>query len=183
MKREVQIIKESDNPYIVKMIEHYEDENYICLVIEHMDCFLSDIFDDWKPLLRESKVKNVFHQMALAVEYCHQNEQINSNIGLKSFLVKIDEEDNNISVKLHDFYNTKFQIKMYYLPWKHIEQSELSGVPQAPEILQGKTNWVTPAIDCYALGLLLFQLLTHRTIKKSRLAINSNRPIIQTVSL
>ena len=66
---EIQILKQLDHPNIIKLIDIFEDEKYLFLVIELMEGGeLNDIIGD---RLKEDDAKELIRLLIDAIRYCH----------------------------------------------------------------------------------------------------------------
>ena len=66
---EIQILKQLDHPNIIKLIDIFEDEKYLFLVIELMEGGeLNDIIND---RLKEDDARELIRLLIDAIRYCH----------------------------------------------------------------------------------------------------------------
>ena len=66
---EIQILKQLDHPNIIKLIDIFEDEKYLFLVIELMEGGeLNDILGD---RFKEDDAKELIRLLIDAIRYCH----------------------------------------------------------------------------------------------------------------
>lgn len=94
--------------------------------------------------------------MVAAVNHLHQNSIIHRDVKLENFLIDQDRSQKNmIIVKLIDF-----GLAVFYD--RNNKPSKKCGTlyAMAPEIFTQKTY--DEKVDCWALGIVLFQLLTNR---------------------
>lgn len=101
-----------------------------------------------KGFLGEEEARDIFHQVVSAVAYCHNQKIIHRDLKLENIL-KVDNESN--VVKIVDFgisglyAGRKSQVtkagSIFYLP---------------PEIFEKKNVNASPALDIWALGIILY---------------------------
>jgi serine/threonine protein kinase len=66
---EIQILKQLDHPNIIKLIDIFEDDKYLFLVIELMEGGeLNDIISE---RLKEEDAKELIRLLIDAIRYCH----------------------------------------------------------------------------------------------------------------
>lgn len=126
----------------------------MCIVQELMEADVRSYFCGDIDLLTETNVRKLFHQMAQAIAYCHRSNVIHRDVKLENFLIKKAENGEYI-IKLADF-----GIACEYYPEEENRTREKSGslLGVAPEILT--SDQFCPKIDCWALGVILYELLT-----------------------
>lgn len=113
-------------------------------------CDFRDLKNTLKYPIEEKATKEIFYQMLSAVNHLHKNKIIHRDIKLENFL--IGSNLNQIKLidfglcKLHDSDKDKTQ--------------DFCGtvITVAPEILKQKRY--DYKVDCWALGIILFELLT-----------------------
>lgn len=90
--------------------------------------------------------------MLLAVDHLHSNSIVHRDIKMENFLVGSQIED----IKLIDF-----GLSLKTSDKKALCNTELVGTLEylAPEIL--KAQGYSTKVDCYSLGIILFELLTN----------------------
>ena len=71
MTTEIEILKQIDHPNIIKLYEVFEDENYICLVIELMEGGeLFELFYEQKRF-SEDQAREIVKILIESIRYCH----------------------------------------------------------------------------------------------------------------
>ena len=71
MNTEIEILKQIDHPNIIKLYDVYEDEKYICLVIELMEGGeLFDLIHEQKRF-SEEQAQEIIKILIDSVRYCH----------------------------------------------------------------------------------------------------------------
>ena len=87
----------------MKLQDHYQDEDTLCLVMDLMTDDLRNIVNNNNGPLEEAFAQKLFKQMIEAVHYCHQIKIVHRDIKLENFLIDLDQETNTIQIKLTDF--------------------------------------------------------------------------------
>lgn len=143
--REIQIHKNLKHENIVQMINCFEDEERVYIVLEHASKGnLFRIIRRAKGLSEENSWK-YFTQTCLGIKYLHDNGIIHRDLKPENILI---DEDNN--VKICDF------------GWC-VQSNEIRNTfcgtleYMAPEMLQNKGH--TYHVDLWALGILLYELV------------------------
>jgi len=148
-RREVKILYELRHPKIIRIRGHFEDKEYVYLVLEYISG--RDLSKHIKTELpgRETVV-DIMKQIIRAVKYCHRKELVHRDIKLANILI-----DKNMKIKLTDFGLCALMEESYdgYF-------YDTAGTPRytAPEILE--ENGYDESIDVWGIGIILFILLT-----------------------
>lgn len=89
LKNEIKILISLDHPGIVKLIDIYEDANYICLVMELMTGgdLLDQIIQKEAVPFSESETREAVKVIIDAVEYCHQKGIVHRDIKPENLLL------------------------------------------------------------------------------------------------
>jgi hypothetical protein len=71
MEVEIAVLKQIDHPNVIKLLDFFEDEKYLCLVIELMEG--GELYDYVKEKnhLSEGEAKEIVRIMIDALSYCH----------------------------------------------------------------------------------------------------------------
>ena len=149
-RREVEVIKKADCPFIAQFYECYEDDKYFHLVTEY--CNGGDLvtFVQKKGGIEEELAKKFFWQAATAVNYLHFFGVVHRDLKLENFLLVKDHEDNT-DIKLIDFgFATNFRDKDLLSPVG-------TAYYVAPEILDKSYSY---KCDVWSLGVVLYMMVT-----------------------
>ncbi|GMF23483.1 unnamed protein product [Phytophthora fragariaefolia] len=149
--REQVIHKGLDHPHIVKLLDVYEDDGAHYFILERADSGSLNTMITGSGI-EESKCREFFHQLLLALEYLHGNNIVHHDI--KPHNVLLDDE--GATVKLCDFGASRaFDAHQTSLPFAGIFGT-VGYI--APELLDGKPSY-GPAIDMFSAGILLFEMV------------------------
>ncbi|KAH8853626.1 Serine/threonine-protein kinase MARK2 [Schistosoma japonicum] len=148
LKREITIMKMTNHPNIVKLLEIIENEDVLCLVMEYASG--GEIFDylvaNGKMCEKKARVK--FRQLLSAMQYCHAKRIVHRDLKAENILL-----DKNLNVKVADFglANT-FECDQ--------RLTTFCGSPPyaAPELFLG-IPYYGPSVDIWSLGVILFTLV------------------------
>jgi serine/threonine-protein kinase len=152
---ERQILATLDHPNIARLLDGGTTEDGLpYIVMEHIDGVPVDVYCDRRRLSLDERI-DLFERICSAVHYAHQNLIVHRDIKPSNILVT----DDGIP-KLLDFGIAK-QIDAHGMPTDGLTRDGFAMMtPEnaTPEQLLG--NPVTTATDVYALGVLLYRLLT-----------------------
>mmetsp|Transcript_32777 Transcript_32777/g.87990 ORF Transcript_32777/g.87990 Transcript_32777/m.87990 type:complete len:570 (-) Transcript_32777:44-1753(-) len=145
---EVEIYLAMDHPHIARLVDVYETEEYIYLVMECMEG--GELFDRVTELKRfsERDAANTTWQMLLALNYIHSRNIVHRDLKLENFLYDKKGSDH---LKLIDFGFSKIHEHNIMM---QVSCGTLSYV--APEVLNGA---YTKQCDLWSLGVIVFVLL------------------------
>lgn len=153
-KTEIDLLRATDHPNIIKLYDIYEDKHYIYLIME--ECLGGEFFDR---LARRSKELNmytekdaarIFKQILEAVNYLHAHGVCHRDLKPENILFSTIEE--NSPIKLIDFGLSKIF---------NSEDNTMKGTVgttfyMAPEVITGNYN---EKCDVWACGVILYIML------------------------
>ena len=146
------IMKELNNKNIIKILDYFEDENYIFIVMEYINGGNLYSFIKKRMKLKEKMAKYIFKQIISAINYIHKHNIVHKDIKLENILLDI-----NHGIKICDFGIAKkvnSPDQLFY---------GISGTPlyMAPEIFY-KSNFGYKGfpVDAWASGIALYIMLS-----------------------
>jgi serine/threonine protein kinase len=153
------ILATLDHPSIARLIDSGElEDGTPYLVMEHVAGESIDVFCDSRTLFVRERLE-LFVQVCVAVQYAHRNLVVHRDI--KSSNIFVTDEG---VPKLLDFGIAKLlapESLSHTVPVTRLQERILTPENAAPEQVLGRP--ITTATDIYALGVLLYQLLTGRS--------------------
>ena len=151
IRREIRLLKTLKHPHIVRLYESIEDVSYIYMIMEYLKggSLFSYIRSKDKHRLSEFETRQLFGQITDAVNYCHRKGIIHRDLKLQNILL-----DENRNIKIIDF---GFAVQVQ----PTTKLAMYCGTPNymAPEIIC-RDNYSGPAADIWALGVILYVMLT-----------------------
>lgn len=155
IQREIALLSSIDHHGVMKMVDYYEDEDYVHIVTEKYTG--GDLFDEIVNnttnygCLDEDQAARIIKSILEAVQYLHENDIVHRDIKPENVMFA-DEEGS--SVKLIDF----------GLSRKHCTKNEgfmknQVGTPyyMSPDVIQGKYD---RSCDLWSIGVVAYILLT-----------------------
>ena len=157
--REARTIARLHHPHILPLIEFGDEKGVLYLVMPFIEGgTLTSYLRRNVPSLHE--ISTMFQQLLDAVEYAHEEGLIHRDIKSSNVLLEMRRSGSPPYVYLADFGLVRTAQQMEY------EQAgkpiPLDQVPGTPHYMAPEQTWgvVTTATDIYALGVLLYQMLT-----------------------
>ena len=155
-EREINILKKSDHPNIIKLYEIFESKRSLYLIME--ECKGGEVFDriiehiQNKKMYTEKDAANMFEQMMSAVEYCHNNGICHRDLKPENLLyLNLGSEVNN-PIKVIDF-----GLSQVISPDRKLKTKVGTAYYVAPEILKGS---YTEKCDIWSAGVILYIFLS-----------------------
>lgn len=151
-RNEIEILKVCQHPSIIRLLDIFENETDIYLVMEYMKG--GDLFDYLQRrdfTIPESLACNFAHQIATAIFYLHSYGVAHRDLKPENIIVSDDSE--HPEIKITDFGLSKI-----------VGPKETSKEPfgtlsyAAPEILQGLQY--NKAVDIWSFGIIVFLILS-----------------------
>jgi eukaryotic-like serine/threonine-protein kinase len=147
------------HPCIARLIDSGDlEDGTPYLVMEHVDGEFIDAYCDQRTLFIRERLE-LFVQVCAAVQFAHRNLVVHRDIKAANILVTPDG-----TPKLLDFGIAKLlapESLSHTVPVTRLQERILTPENAAPEQVLGRP--ITTATDIYALGVLLYQLLTGRS--------------------
>ena len=165
LKKEINIMSKCDHPNIIKLIEIYEDNRQLDLIME--ECLGGTLFDrllkkmeDDDETFSEKDAAIIFKQIVSAIHYCHSQGIAHRDLKMENVLFLYKTQDSPI--KIIDFgLSESVQIVNHkdLLENKNINMTGSVGTPHyiSPEVLQGKYN---QKCDIWSAGVILYAILS-----------------------
>ena len=165
-EKEIEVMKNIKNKYIVELIDNFYDKEYkgYCIVMELCDGNLRDIMNKYKPNGLSLKLINkILYQLNEALKTMIDNGYIHRDLKPENILIKYtDTNKTNFDIKLADFGLTAYNINSIIQT-----QSQSAGTPiyMAPEVESLHYN---NKCDLWSLGIILYELYTNKYIFDSK---------------
>ena len=102
-RQETSIMNGLSHKNIINLIETYEDDYCLYLVMDLMADDLRNVMESCNQAFDEVTAKKLFHQMLDAVNYCHQRDIAHRDLKLENFFLDFEESAKTITVKMGDF--------------------------------------------------------------------------------
>ena len=150
-KVEIDILKISQHPNIIKLYDIYENENYIYIIMEY--CSGGDLlsyFEYYEYQLKETKVCEIIHKLSMAIYFLHSYGIVHRDLKPENILMT--DLTPEADIRLLDFGLSKI-----------IGNEEKCTEPYgtlsfvAPEVLQRKPY--DKSVDLWSIGIITFLLL------------------------
>ena len=155
-RAERQILANLNHPYIAQLIDGGStDDGLPYLVMEYIDGLPIDQHCDENKLSLEQRL-DLFRKVCAAVDYAHRNLVVHRDLKPSNILI-----DSNGNPKLLDFGIAKLlEAEAYQHTMAMTREGMRAMTPEyaSPEQVRGES--ISVATDVYALGMLLFRLMT-----------------------
>jgi calcium-dependent protein kinase len=163
LKSEIETLKQLDHPNIINLMEVFESEDNICIIMEH--CSGGDLSQ--RRFETENDVCSVVFQLAEAVAHCHHLGIVHRDLKMENIMFVSKDSD---SIRLIDFgLSKKFLSKDEILmndqllaqkdKCRMMETACGTAFYMAPEML---TMSYSEKADIWALGVITYMLITGR---------------------
>lgn len=151
-KREIEILKVCQHPNIVPLLDTFENQDYIYIVMQLMQGGdLYDYLEKREFKVSEERARTIIHALATALFYLHSYGIVHRDIKLDNILMT--DSTDGAEPKLMDFGLSKM-----IGPNEHCKEPFGTVGYAAPEVISGKSY--DKAVDIWSLGVVLYILLT-----------------------
>ena len=146
--REMQILTEMNNPFVIKVYKIYEDKNNFLIIMEY--CEGGELFNYIvkKKRLSEDESSYFFFQLINGIEYIHSKGIAHRDLKPENLLIS-----KNKILKIIDF-----GLSNFYDGQKRLQTPCGSPCYASPEMVKGK-KYDGFNIDIWAIGVILFAML------------------------
>ena len=141
----------------------------VFLVMEFCEQDLANLLDNMPVPFTESQVKCIVLQLIRGVEYLHENYVIHRDLKMSNLLLT-----NAGIVKIADF----GMARAFGLPSRPMSPRVVTLWYRPPELLLGAETYTT-AVDCWAIGCIMGELLNHAPLLPGRTEVNQLELIIR----
>lgn len=150
VKRELEVLKELDHPFIVRFLESFEDDHYFYIVTENCEGGGLDNLVMRMDCLNEPHALMIFIEVAFAIAYLHHDKKV-MHRDLKLENILLDEHGH---AKLSDFgFSTVFENDA------PMQRTACGSPAYAPPEIVRHAEYTNKA-DVWSLGVLLYVMLT-----------------------
>jgi len=150
LKTEVDVMKLTKHPSIIKFIDYFENSYFIFIVMEYLNHgTLQDYLKEKKFKISNKEMISIILQIAKAIQYLQTFGIIHRDLKPANILIKKDIIKGNIEVKLIDFGLSK----IIGMKEKIVEECGTLGFC-APEIILGKAY--SKKVDIWSLGVIMY---------------------------
>lgn len=151
--KEIEILTRLEHRNIVKLYSYFEtEENKIALIMEYCSGGTLKKYIAEKGKLTEEEAKRILLQILETISYCHKMDLIHHDLKPDNILFSDESKE---KIKLIDFgiasllKSVNKGGSLQYLP---------------PEIINGKDTRSLPSIDIWAIGCILFEMITGKAL-------------------
>lgn len=148
VEREIAIMKLIDHPYVLGLLDVYENKKYLYLILEHVSG--GELFDYLvkKGRLTPKEARKFFRQIISALDFCHSHSICHRDLKPENLL--LDDKNN---IKIADFGMASLQPAGSML-----ETSCGSPHYACPEVIRGE-KYDGRRADVWSCGVILYALL------------------------
>lgn len=148
VEREIAIMKLIDHPYVLGLMDVYENKKYLYLILEHVSG--GELFDYLvkKGRLTPKEARKFFRQIISALDFCHSHSICHRDLKPENLL--LDDKNN---IKIADFGMASLQPAGSML-----ETSCGSPHYACPEVIRGE-KYDGRKADVWSCGVILYALL------------------------
>ncbi|XP_059508025.1 serine/threonine-protein kinase 33 isoform X1 [Stegostoma tigrinum] len=160
LEREVSILKQVDHEHIIHLEEVFETPKRVYLVTEVCEGGELSTILHRKKRLSEKETRHVIQSLASAIAYLHKNDIVHRDLKLENILVKNNESDSEIDMKLN-IKVTDFGLSVQKGGVGSDKMLQATcGTPlyMAPEVLSA--HQYTQQCDTWSIGVIMYTLLS-----------------------
>ena len=156
LRAEIALCASLDHPNIVKIIESFESDHDITMIMEL--CQGGELYDSLVSVgeYTQKKAAELFKMMVQAVNYCHQMGVVHRDLKLENFVFESKPTASDAILKLIDF---GLSVKHSGSGIQKMKSVVGTAYYMAPEVLNRDVDY-NHKCDVWALGVILFMMLT-----------------------
>lgn len=150
--KEIDVLRQLDNPNIVKLYEFYEDENsfYIVTELVHGKELFDEIIE--RDSFTEKEVATIMQQILSGLNYAHLHNLVHRDIKPENILIEKDSKDiSDWHIKIIDW-----GVSVHFEKNELLNQKVGTIEYAAPEVFKKKYN---EKCDIWSLGVILYIML------------------------
>jgi serine/threonine protein kinase len=146
------------HPNILKCLGYAEKNDRFLILFEYLDNkdLWEYFFKDPNKKLSDKKIAQYIWQLCDALQFLHKHNIIHADVKLENILI-----DNKDQIRLCDFGLSDIRSKDYNSEYRRGICGTIGYI--APEIYKDEIANVTPYIDVWAVGVVLYELLYHKS--------------------
>jgi len=149
--REIKLLQELEHPNVMKVLDIFNHEQNINIVMPFMDTDLSDVVNS-DVVISPADIKAYMKMIVQGVDYCHRNWVLHRDLKPGNILVGTDGV-----LKLADF----GLAKLYGSPNRELSHQACTLWYRAPELLLG-AKWYGTAADMWSVGCIFGELMLRK---------------------
>ena len=173
--KEAKILSEVHHPYIVNVLEVFEENNTAYIAMEYISGFSLKYMMEQEGVLPESKVLKYVQQIGTALQFVHEKSIL--HLDIKPSNILIDKNDN---ARLIDFgVSKRYDIEQQETSTTMLTLSK--GFASIEQYDNEGTQSFSPCPDIYSLGATMYNLLTGKIPTESIL--RAARPLCKPSEL
>lgn len=115
IQNEIKIHMKLDSPYIIKLIDYFQEDNSVFMILEY--AVNGNLFNylNRKKNLPLPEIKKLFFQTVIGIEYIHQREIVLRDLKPENLLL-----DENMNIKSKFLFNLGFPNLIFLLTYKFV---------------------------------------------------------------
>ncbi|BAM79339.1 cyclin dependent kinase, A-type [Cyanidioschyzon merolae strain 10D] len=154
--REIAILRELNQPNVVRLLDVVHGDAKLYLVFEHLDQDLKRYMDTLPPntLMRPEQAKSFLYQLINGVAYLHARRILHRDLKPQNLLI-----DAAGRLKLADF----GLARAFGIPVRHMTSEVITLWYRAPEILLGCRNYAAP-VDMWSVGCIFAEMMCRKAL-------------------
>jgi len=149
--REISILKELQDPNIVRLHDVIHTEKKLTLVFEYCDHDLKKYLDASETLDIQT-VKSFLYQLLRGIAFCHDRRVLHRDLKPQNLLINKDGD-----LKLADF----GLARAFGIPVRSYTHEVVTLWYRAPDVLMGSRKYSTP-VDIWSVGCIFGEMVTSR---------------------
>lgn len=148
--REIKFLQEMRHVNVIELLDVFESDKSLNLVLEYLPADLEQIIKDQSLLFSEADMKSWLLMMTRGVHHCHRNYILHRDLKPSNMLLAPDGR-----LKIADFGLGR---AMAFSPAERFTSTVVTRWYRAPELLMGARHY-TGAIDIWSLGIIFAELM------------------------
>lgn len=160
--REIEILEACNHPNMVRLLQSFEIDNKLYIVMERLDYTLQN-FLEIEYFMNHDQIKYLMYQLVSGLLYAHSKDIMHRDLKPDNILLRIQDPDNPLQIKIADFSLARYGYTHQDYVSSDPNRSKLTKFNHlsywsAPELILKEKDY-DKSVDIWSLGCIYGEML------------------------